>query len=116
MAIRALSPAVNPTTAVQVLGYIDTYLRHLSSRALRRRYGLRDRAGRVRVIVPGRGWEEYLQLAVTEIRTCGDTSIQVSRRLGPGRTEDAPRSPPAGPPPAGPGSSGSDDDGSVPNG
>jgi uncharacterized membrane protein len=33
------------------------------------------------VVVPGRGWEEYLSLGVTEIREYGASSVQVVRRL-----------------------------------
>src|SRR6478752_2798313 len=34
-----------------------------------------------RVEIPGRTWAEYLQLAVTEIRTYGTHAVQVCRRL-----------------------------------
>jgi uncharacterized membrane protein len=37
--------------------------------------------GSVRLVVPARRWEEYLALAVTEIREYGADSIQVVRRL-----------------------------------
>ncbi|MFD8951772.1 DUF2254 domain-containing protein [Streptomyces xanthophaeus] len=82
IAIRALSPAVNdPTTAVQVLNHIDTFLHAIGRVPLRSRYVLADRHGRPRLVVPGRGWDDYLQLAVTEIREYGATSLQVCRRL-----------------------------------
>ncbi|MEV7523600.1 DUF2254 domain-containing protein [Streptomyces sp. NPDC091371] len=82
IAIRALSPAVNdPTTAVQVLNHVDTFLHLLGRARLRGRYVLADDEGRARLVVPGRGWEDYLQLAVTEIREYGATSLQVCRRL-----------------------------------
>ena len=45
------------------------------------RYALPGRDGVVRVVIPGRGWAEYLELAVTEIRDYGATSTQVCRRL-----------------------------------
>jgi uncharacterized membrane protein len=32
-------------------------------------------------VVPSRGWEDYLQLAVTEIREYGARSTQICRRL-----------------------------------
>uniref|UniRef100_A0AAU2JZW8 DUF2254 domain-containing protein n=1 Tax=Streptomyces sp. NBC_00049 TaxID=2903617 RepID=A0AAU2JZW8_9ACTN len=82
IAIRALSPAVNdPTTAVQVLNHIDTFLHVVGRARLRGRYVLADAEGRPRLVVPGRGWENYLQLGVTEIREYGATSLQVCRRL-----------------------------------
>ncbi|WP_329312409.1 MULTISPECIES: DUF2254 domain-containing protein [unclassified Streptomyces] len=82
IAIRALSPAVNdPTTAVQVLNHIDTFLHVVGQARLGARYVLADSQGRPRLVVPGRGWEDYLQLAVTEIREYGATSPQVCRRL-----------------------------------
>jgi uncharacterized membrane protein len=82
IAIRALSPAVNdPTTAVQVLNHIEVFLYTLGRTELRRRYVLGDDRGRPRLVVPGRGWEDYLQLAVTEIREYGAGSTQICRRL-----------------------------------
>ena len=41
----------------------------------------RDRQGVPRLLMPGRTWEDYLALGVTEIREYGSTSIQVMRRL-----------------------------------
>ena len=82
IAIKALSPAVNdPTTAVQVLDHIEAFVVVLSRTELRRRYVLCGRDGVVRVMIPGRDWAEYLELAVTEIRDYGATSAQVCRRL-----------------------------------
>jgi hypothetical protein len=40
-----------------------------------------DPAGTPRVVLPSRGWEEYLALGVTEIRQYGGGSVQVVRRL-----------------------------------
>jgi uncharacterized membrane protein len=82
IAIRALSPAVNdPTTAVQVLDYIEDLLLVIGRRGLHGRGELRDGQGRPCVVVPVRRWEQYLQLGVTEIRQYGATSVQVTRRL-----------------------------------
>jgi uncharacterized membrane protein len=86
IAIRALSPAVNdPTTATQVIDYIQDLLQAIGQAVGQRQAGsagkLRDSEGHVRVSMPSRGWTEYLQLAVTEIRDCGATSPQVCRRL-----------------------------------
>jgi uncharacterized membrane protein len=83
IAIRALSPAVNdPTTAVQVLNHIETLLHALATAPLHDRYSVDDAEGRQRVTIPGRRWESYLELALTEIREYGATSTQVCRRLG----------------------------------
>ncbi|MCX4695534.1 DUF2254 family protein [Streptomyces sp. NBC_01408] len=82
IAIRALSPAVNdPTTAVQVLNHIDTFLHVVGRVRFRGRYVLADDRGRPRLVVPGRSWEDYLRVGVTEIREYGATSLQVCRRL-----------------------------------
>jgi uncharacterized membrane protein len=82
IAIRALSPAVNdPTTAVQVLNHIETFLHAVGRVGLRPHHVLADDHGRPRLVLPGRPWEEYLELAVTEIRDYGATSVQVCRRL-----------------------------------
>lgn len=82
IAIRALSPAVNdPTTAIQVLNHIEAFLHAVGRAGTRGHYVLADERGRPRVVVPGRPWENYLELAVTEIRDYGATSVQVCRRL-----------------------------------
>ena len=44
-------------------------------------YALRGCDEKSRLVIPGRSWEDYLQLAVTEIREYGATSTQVCRRL-----------------------------------
>ncbi|WP_454314889.1 DUF2254 domain-containing protein [Streptomyces phaeoluteigriseus] len=82
IAIRALSPAVNdPTTAVQVINYIESFLHTVGSVRLPGRYVLADRHGRARLVLPGRDWESFLQLAVCEIRDYGASSVQICRRL-----------------------------------
>jgi uncharacterized membrane protein len=83
VAIRALSAAVNdPTTAVQVLDYLEDTLKRIGSIAgLKGRYGYRDGAGRKRLLVPVPRWEDFLSLAITEIRIYGASAIQVMRRL-----------------------------------
>ncbi|MFD3547101.1 DUF2254 domain-containing protein [Streptomyces sp. NPDC058655] len=82
IAIRALSPAVNdPTTAVQVLNYIEWFLHTVGTARLPGRYVLADGRGDARLVVPGRTWDNYLQLAVCEIRDYGSSSVQVCRRL-----------------------------------
>lgn len=82
IAIRALSPAVNdPTTAVQVINYIEWFLHTVGKAPLPGRYVLADRDGDARLVLPGRDWEDYLQLAVCEIRDYGQSSVQICRRI-----------------------------------
>jgi uncharacterized membrane protein len=95
IAIRALSPAVNdPTTAVQVLDHIEAMLHHLAEFPLPARFEVHDDAGVARLVVPGRQWDAYLALAVTEIREYGRSSPQVCRRLAALLEELALRVPP----------------------
>jgi uncharacterized membrane protein len=42
---------------------------------------LADGDGHARLVLPGRDWENYLQLAVCEIRDYGSSSVQICRRL-----------------------------------
>ncbi|MEU9294175.1 DUF2254 domain-containing protein [Streptomyces sp. NPDC048266] len=82
IAIRALSPAVNdPTTAVQVINYIEWFLHTVGRTRLPGRYVLADGHGKPRLVLPGRGWDQFLELAVCEIRDYGGSSVQVCRRL-----------------------------------
>jgi uncharacterized membrane protein len=82
IAIRALSPAVNdPTTATQMLNHIGAVLSSLGSRESLGN-GVREGPdGEVRLAVPTRSWDDYLELGVTEIRHYGATSLQICRRL-----------------------------------
>lgn len=81
IAARALSPAVcDPTTAVQALDRIEVILGLLATRRLDRGE-VRDGEGRVRLVVPLPAWEDYVSVALTEIREYGATSTQVVRRL-----------------------------------
>jgi uncharacterized membrane protein len=66
---------------VQVLDHLQVLLREIGSRPLSRRAVLRDDGGRVRVVIPTLDWDDFLTLAVTEIRQYGASSIQVLRRL-----------------------------------
>lgn len=82
IAIRALSPAVNdPTTAVQVLDHLGETLRVVGTTDLIRYSQPQDDGGVVRLLLPARRWDDYLSLAVTEIREYGATAVQVVRRL-----------------------------------
>jgi uncharacterized membrane protein len=81
IAIRALSPAVNdPTTAVQVLDYLEESLRVVGS-AEAPGGGASVEPLTSGVVMPVRTWPDVLALGVTEIREYGATSIQVARRL-----------------------------------
>jgi uncharacterized membrane protein len=81
VANKALSPAVNdPTTAVQVLDYLGDTLRLIGQIDQSTPSWHRGTPKRG-VVVPVRGWEDFLALGVTEIREFGSTSIQVMRRM-----------------------------------
>jgi uncharacterized membrane protein len=82
IAIKALSAAINdPTTAIQSIDHLARVLRPLGSTKLHGQLAFRDPRGQPRVLMPGRTWEDYLALAVTEIREFGASDIQVMRRL-----------------------------------
>lgn len=81
IATRALSPAVNdPTTAIQALDRIEAVLGVLAGRRLS--VGdITDDDGRLRLVVAMPAWEDFVAVAVTEIRQYGASSTQVARRL-----------------------------------
>ncbi|TCC06388.1 DUF2254 domain-containing protein [Kribbella soli] len=82
IAIRALSPAVNdPTTATQVLNHIGDLLLGIGCSDRAFRGTALDVGGQIRLVVRTRGWAEYLDVGVTEIRLYGATSPQICRRL-----------------------------------
>jgi len=82
VAVKALSAAINdPTTAVQAIDHLANVLALLAEMPLHGPLTFRDRQGAPRLLMPGRTWEDYLALGVTEIREYGSTSIQVMRRL-----------------------------------
>lgn len=82
IAVRALSPAIHdPTTAVQVLDYIELFLQSAALTPLHRTYVLVDDDGMPRVSIPGRTWEQHVELALVEIRQVGGADVQVCRRL-----------------------------------
>jgi uncharacterized membrane protein len=81
IASKALSPAINdPTTAVLAIDRLHHLLRHVGGRSLDDER-VRDAIGRVRLIYRTPDWEDFVRLAVTEIRHFGGGSIQVARRL-----------------------------------
>jgi uncharacterized membrane protein len=81
IAIKALSAAINdPTSAVMAIDHLHELLTHLGSRRLDvGQY--RDAEGRTRLTVEWPRWEDYVSLAVDEIRHCGAQQLQVMRRL-----------------------------------
>lgn len=81
IAIRALSPAVNdPTTAVQGLDVLEAILQLLARRDLGAGL-IRDPDGTPRVLYPAPGWPDLLDLSLTEIRSYGANSHQITRRM-----------------------------------
>jgi uncharacterized membrane protein len=81
IASKGLSPAINdPTTAVLALDQIHHLLQEVGQRHLSDGR-VRDKSGRLRLVYRTPDWEDFVQLAVTEIRQFGRTSIQVARRL-----------------------------------
>jgi uncharacterized membrane protein len=81
IASKGLSPAINdPTTAVLAVDAIHSLLRSVGQRRLRDGQ-VRDPAGRLRLVYRTPDWEDFVYLAVTEIRQFGGASIQIARRL-----------------------------------
>jgi len=81
IACKGLSPAINdPTTAVLALDQIHHLLRDVGVRRLDDER-VRDKSGRLRLLYRTPDWEDFVKLAVTEIRHFGGASIQVARRL-----------------------------------
>jgi uncharacterized membrane protein len=81
IASKGLSPAINdPTTAVLAIDQIHHLLRQVGSRHLDEGV-MCDAGGRVRLVYRTPDWEDFVRLAVTEIRQFGGSSMQVVRRL-----------------------------------
>jgi uncharacterized membrane protein len=81
IASKGLSPAINdPTTAVLAIDQIHHLLRNVGRRSLADGR-VCDAAGRLRLVYRTPDWEDFVRLAVTEIRHFGGVSIQVARRL-----------------------------------
>ena len=81
IACKGLSPAINdPTTAVLALDQIHHLLRDLGQRRLDDER-VRDREGRLCLVYRTPDWEDFVHLAITEIRQFGGASIQIARRL-----------------------------------
>ena len=81
IALKALSPAINdPTTAVLAIDQLHRLLRSVGKRNLRTD-NIADKSGKLRVIFRTPNWEDFVNLACTELRRYGADSIQVVRRL-----------------------------------
>ena len=76
----AESPFQDPTTAVQAIDRLHDILRQLAGRTFPDGRHL-DEAGRMRLRVPERSWDDYLQLATEEIILVGAASPPVVRHL-----------------------------------
>lgn len=81
IANRALSPAVNdPTTAVQVIDWLQSLLEDAASKRLG--YGVvRGSRGAVAAVFRSSTWDDLVTLAFEEILYYGRDSVQVNRRL-----------------------------------
>ena len=78
---RALSPGTNdPTTCVQAIDRLHDLLLQLAERPFPSPL-LTDEAGRPRVIIRHAGWEEFVRLAVDELRLYGERHVRVVQRL-----------------------------------
>jgi uncharacterized membrane protein len=81
IASKGLSPAINdPTTAVLAIDQIHHLLSSVGARRLDDGR-VRDAAGTLRLVYRTPDWDDFVHLAVTEIRQFGGVSIQVARRL-----------------------------------
>jgi uncharacterized membrane protein len=82
VAIKALSKAINdPTTAVLAIDQLQRLLRLVEKRRLQKG-ALLDSDGKLRVIFPTPGWDDFVQLTFREIRLYGAENFQIARRLG----------------------------------
>jgi uncharacterized membrane protein len=78
---KALSAAINdPTTGVIAIDQIQSLLLEVGQRDLSTGTVL-DRDGKLRLVYRTPNWEDFVSLAVSEIRQYGGGSVQVVRRL-----------------------------------
>jgi len=81
VAAKALSPAINdPTTGVLALDQVHRLLKSVGRRQLDTGR-VRDAGGATRLIYRTPDWDDFVGLAVTEIRQFGGSSIQIVRRM-----------------------------------
>lgn len=79
--VKALSAAINdPTTAVLAIDQLHRLLRIVGRRHLHDD-ALYDRNGALRLVFPTPNWEDFVELAVSEIRLYGAGNFQIARRL-----------------------------------
>jgi uncharacterized membrane protein len=78
---KALSPAINdPTTGVLAIDQLRILLQEVGKRDLNTG-AVCDGKGTVRLVYRTPDWEDFVWLAVAEIRQYGATSLQIVRRL-----------------------------------
>jgi uncharacterized membrane protein len=78
--IAVRSAGDDPSTTVEALHRIHAAMRQLAIRRFPTgRYC--DAAGNLRLVVPVRGWEDFVRLAFEEIRIAGAGQPQIARRL-----------------------------------
>jgi len=81
VALKALSPAINdPTTAVLAMDQLHRMLRTVGKRHLRTDE-LLDEFGKICVIFRTPNWDDFVDLAFSEIRSFGSNDLQVVRRM-----------------------------------
>jgi len=81
IAEKALSPAINdPTTGVLAIDQLQCLLQEVGERDLSTGT-VCDNEGQVRVIYRTPNWEDFVSLAVSEVRQYGGGSLQIVRRL-----------------------------------
>ncbi len=81
ISIRALSQAINdPTTAVLGIDQLHRLLRKVGRRHTRDEH-VKDASGALRVIWRTPNWEDFVHLAIVEIRLYGAGNPQIARRL-----------------------------------
>lgn len=81
IAARALSPAINdPTTAVMAIDQVHRLLRYVGERRLSDGT-IYDAQQQLRVTFPTPNWEDFTNMAFSEIRMFGIGSVQIPRRL-----------------------------------
>ncbi len=81
IAIKALSPAINdPTTAVNAIDQLHRLLLKIGFRVLDAG-AVTDSNGQPRLRITKPHWQDFVSLAISEIRIYGSGSLQVCRRL-----------------------------------
>jgi uncharacterized membrane protein len=81
IAEKALSPAINdPTTGVLAVDHIQSLLQEIGKRDLSTGV-LCDQQGAQRLIHRTPNWDDFVFVAIAEIRQYGATSVQIVRRL-----------------------------------